>query len=992
MKKSNIVFNVLHSSKVEKNTKNATASKHKNEKYSVAYNYDSFNELSNAVIVPRTPELYNSDNKAFFKDSFFSKDFKTKNKGNSNLKLSSSNGENENSENCYLDYISPYLEKDELGGSSSLSYVPVKTFSNTTLNQIINQVDNKNIINNNNLKMSYLKNTTYPTNSSNITNDTNDVSCFNNKNSQTQLPQSSNLYDPSINIKSFTSIDTLSTKHTKQDKNTFLEEFYQNSNPDFDFEDWNSFSAAYNNSRIHDNKSPDLLGSKRDPKVDIFLKNEINNIPISNNNGVLNIKKINEYNNSINNTPYTCFNQDKSNFVNYNINDGESLVSNLNVIYDQYSYSTSKPYNKSILNTLNNNNDIYHFNNSNHNNVLDLNEDNNKPSSNTPNDKTKNSKGKRNKRSNKLNASKKNLNQITNITNINNNTSITNITNIDNNNNNNTSTHSIVDFNPKMHCKFITKLVELLDSTDISDIISWNCDGTIIEIKNQSRFIEEVLPKHFKHNNYSNFTRQFNLYNFKKVKKYPYPNIIAYYNINFIKGRYELLFNIKRQDNNHPSSNKNKINNDTINNENFSLGTSHKFINKNDKVSTKSNNSNNSNNCNQTFVNAETNCNDAGSSKENNEPKKTQTEEKKDNNTASANNVNSTSNNTANNTTYNETANKDNCNDTNKTHIFIKSTGSLPNLSTSSTPKNSTFNEINECCQKTIESVNSKIEFLSSKMLLLEEQVKSISQFNDALIERNTSLFEDLKSKDYYIKLLESLLLFGKETSNAPVKSITNNKADINSLIGGTKNDVNQKDKYLINSILNNKALLDEIVQGFENSNNNSNNNKTNNKTTNNNMNYYSNKQIYDNNNSNTNNNLNNSSTKEKEANTFNSNNIKNTNNIKNNKNLKNELLKYPVFPIQSNNNMLNEMMNTNTSKDTENMNMNSLNNMNNMSSPSSELSHFNNIFSVNNHFDSGFNKQESFKNLFSFSNNKDTKKDGNDNTEFSNFHDEYFK
>lgn len=99
----------------------------------------------------------------------------------------------------------------------------------------------------------------------------------------------------------------------------------------------------------------------------------------------------------------------------------------------------------------------------------------------------------------------------------------------------------------KTQYKFISKLVELLDTPDISDVISWNNDGTIIEIKDQRKFVDQILPQHFKHNNFSNFVRQLNMYHFKKVKNYITSGVIAYSNQYFIKGCSNLLSEINRR-------------------------------------------------------------------------------------------------------------------------------------------------------------------------------------------------------------------------------------------------------------------------------------------------------------------------------------------------------------------------------------------------------------------------------------------------------------
>lgn len=63
---------------------------------------------------------------------------------------------------------------------------------------------------------------------------------------------------------------------------------------------------------------------------------------------------------------------------------------------------------------------------------------------------------------------------------------------------------------------FLSKLYDILNNLEYEDIISWNINGTGIIIKNVIRFCEIVLPKFYKHNNYSSFVRQLNLYGFHK--------------------------------------------------------------------------------------------------------------------------------------------------------------------------------------------------------------------------------------------------------------------------------------------------------------------------------------------------------------------------------------------------------------------------------------------------------------------------------------------
>ena len=63
---------------------------------------------------------------------------------------------------------------------------------------------------------------------------------------------------------------------------------------------------------------------------------------------------------------------------------------------------------------------------------------------------------------------------------------------------------------------FLSLLYEILNDLSYNDIISWNIDGNGIFIKNVSKLCEIILPKFYKHNNYSSFVRQLNIYGFHK--------------------------------------------------------------------------------------------------------------------------------------------------------------------------------------------------------------------------------------------------------------------------------------------------------------------------------------------------------------------------------------------------------------------------------------------------------------------------------------------
>lgn len=54
--------------------------------------------------------------------------------------------------------------------------------------------------------------------------------------------------------------------------------------------------------------------------------------------------------------------------------------------------------------------------------------------------------------------------------------------------------------------------------TSLDEIICWTESGTEFNIKNPIRFTDEVLPQFFRHNNFSSFIRQLNMYDFHKYK------------------------------------------------------------------------------------------------------------------------------------------------------------------------------------------------------------------------------------------------------------------------------------------------------------------------------------------------------------------------------------------------------------------------------------------------------------------------------------------
>ncbi|KAJ8464995.1 hypothetical protein OPV22_027547 [Ensete ventricosum] len=90
---------------------------------------------------------------------------------------------------------------------------------------------------------------------------------------------------------------------------------------------------------------------------------------------------------------------------------------------------------------------------------------------------------------------------------------------------------------------FLTKTYQLVDDPSIDDVISWNEDGSTFVVWRPAEFARDVLPKFFKHNNFSSFVRQLNTYGFRKIV----PDRWEFANDCFRRGEKGLLCDIHRR-------------------------------------------------------------------------------------------------------------------------------------------------------------------------------------------------------------------------------------------------------------------------------------------------------------------------------------------------------------------------------------------------------------------------------------------------------------
>ncbi|KAL7546041.1 hypothetical protein ACHAWF_009386, partial [Thalassiosira exigua] len=91
---------------------------------------------------------------------------------------------------------------------------------------------------------------------------------------------------------------------------------------------------------------------------------------------------------------------------------------------------------------------------------------------------------------------------------------------------------------------FPGKLLEVLDRGDLCDMIGWMEHGRAFIVKNPRLFAERVLPRFFRQTKYLSFTRQLNLWGFKRITRGA--DAGAYYHELFLPGRHHLPSRMRR--------------------------------------------------------------------------------------------------------------------------------------------------------------------------------------------------------------------------------------------------------------------------------------------------------------------------------------------------------------------------------------------------------------------------------------------------------------